>query len=192
MSDTTNTVAEAEQEEQAPTGAQGLRAQAEKVPGLEATNVALQKELAFAKAGVPEEGQIATLFRNSYDGPATAEAVSERWQQLATELHASGVQVDAGTSAAEAVATTHATTQVGVPGSAPPAPPEDPVKVGYEKFREARMQGVPEEDAANEVIGRIMHEAFNPDPAHSDRFVLVNVPGHGEMTRQVAKAKGYI
>jgi len=58
-----------------------LREQAKAAKDAEARAAAAERELAFAKAGVPLDDKRAPLFLKGYDGPAEAEAIKAAWDE---------------------------------------------------------------------------------------------------------------
>lgn len=124
---------------------------------------ALERENAFLKAGIDTDDPKLKYFAKSYDGELTAEAIRAEAEAAgfigepdgAGDAGAGGDGGDAATD--EDLATQDVATKVRSGAVAPGEQPEaDPMVEGFDKFQGRIRKGDRREDAASEVIGRII------------------------------------
>ena len=146
-----------------------LRDAAERGKNAQAEAAAARKELAFVKAGIDTDAGVGKLLLQQFDGEPTKEAVLA----AAAEY---GITVGAPTPVVEEIpaeeqAQTRERAALSTGAEVPAGIPDpDPIAAGYQEYHELRTTGVPQNDAADAVIGRVLEAAY----AKHDPRVLHN------------------
>lgn len=134
---------------------QKLREQANRTQAAENENVALKREMAFDRAGVPTEGP-ASYFRKAYDGDITPEAIR-------AEAETAGLLSPAAPAVPQTEVTDLGAVSSSMAGGAPP-----PVAAPADKIREIGQDGLGDYNAliaeaeASGLTGERVLNAFNP------------------------------
>lgn len=156
-----------------------LRDAAERGKNAQAEAAAARRELAFVKAGIDTDAGVGKLLLQQFDGEPTKEAVLAAAAEYGITVGAPEpvhVEIPADEQA-QTRERANLATGAEVPGG---MPKPDPIEVGYAEFAEARTTGVPLNDAADHVIGRILEAAYkdhDPRVLHDQNAYLAENRG---------------
>lgn len=177
MSDQSNPLADFPERDDDPPAIRQMRdalkreqARASQAEANAASNAELARENAFLKAGVDLESPVGKMFTRAYDGELDADAIKAEAAQVGALLDRS----DQPTTTPGATSVTpddirqtqerQALANDGVPpGLVDDGSDVDPLDEGYRRYHERLAAGARREDAAAEVIDRIIDAAARGD-----------------------------
>jgi hypothetical protein len=119
-----------------------------------------ERRAVFAEAGVPRQGHVANLFRDSYKGELSEEAVAKAWSDLQAEM--GGLpknQPVEDTTDEQVLEMEKARGNLGDPSLPQDPPPPDKKKAAWTAYQEARAKGEPPREASAEVLTRLIDAA---------------------------------
>jgi hypothetical protein len=170
MSDTTQTDVDDTDDTQ-PDGPKALREAAER--GREATKraEAMEREMAFLKAGIDTDTPVGKMFAKAYDGELDREQITEAAKAVGALGQAAGSGAPApdevaqrGTAADDERDQTSARQTAAGEGAAPPeTPTQNPHEVGLEGFEENMKSGMTRQDASAIYFQTMMDSAAKGD-----------------------------
>jgi len=140
-----------------------LREAAKRAKDNAAKAEASDRRAVMAEAGVPREGKIAGLFRDSYKGELTEEAVKTAWEQLQAEMGGLPIPDQEAETTAQVEDMTANRQGLGDPHVPQDPPKKAVIDEAMDAFEEERKKGRPNRDAAAQVSQRIIDAAVKGD-----------------------------
>lgn len=126
----------------------------------------LKRENAMLKAGINTDTPLGAMFAKSYDGDLAADKIKAAWGEIAPAPQADPEPTDDPPTPPEQLEETQARrvlTSGGAGDTPNQQPPEDPVKRGFDQFKERLNNGESREKAASSVFGSILQGAIEGD-----------------------------
>lgn len=168
-----------------------LRAAAERGKTADAEAAAARRELAFLKAGIDTDTGVGKLLFENYKGDPTKDAVLAAASEYGIAPKATDEQpppaAEPPTYNDDERSQTRERANLATGSEVPAGEPNaDPIAEGYSEYLAARATGVPQNDAADHVIGRIMKAAYadgDPRVLHDQNRWLEDARGSSRPSR---------